>query len=245
MLKAFGWGALAASSLLIGAFIAFGVRVSSRTLGLIMAFGVGVLIGAVAYDLVADAVTISGGAGIVVGLLSGAFAFFIGDWLIDRAGGKDRKSATGRQAEGNPKAIVLGAVLDGIPESVVLGLSLLTGEGVSVAVLVAVFLSNLPESMAASSGLVQSGYPKNRVLLMWAVIVVVSGLASGFGFLFLDGASPSLLAAVNAFAAGAILTMVADTMSPEAYARAGPLSGIATTIGFTVAFGVAMWERTS
>jgi len=243
LLKAFGVGALAASSLLIGAFIAFGVRVSSRTLGLVMAFGVGVLIGAVAFDLVADAVDISGGAGIVVGLLAGAAVFFAGDWFIDRAGGKDRKSATGEQASGNPMAIVLGAVLDGIPESVVLGLSLLTGDGLSVAVLVAVFLSNLPESMAATTGLVKAGYPRSRVTLMWVAIVVVSGLAAGFGFLFLDHAEPRLLAAVNAFAAGAILTMVADTMAPEAYERAGPLSGIATTIGFTVAFAVATWER--
>lgn len=142
-MSAFLIGLLAASSLVIGATIALAHRVSQSTLGLIMAFGSGVLISAVAYDLVADAFATSGVVGIPAGMLCGAFAFFLGDLLIDRAGGKGRKSSTPVEG-GSAKAIVLGTVLDGLPESIVIGLSVLSGEGVSVAVVVAVFLSNLP-----------------------------------------------------------------------------------------------------
>jgi len=242
MLKATLVGTFAASSLLIGAGIAFALPVGRRTLGLIMAFGVGVLISAVAYDLVAEAFGLSKTVWLPLGLLAGSVAFFVGDYLIDRAGGEHRKSPTGEQASGSPMAIVLGAVLDGIPESVVLGLSLIGGN-VSLAVLVAVFLSNLPESMAATAGLVKAGYRRSRVAWMWVLIVVVSGLSSGLGFLWLDTAPPELLAFVDAFAAGAILTMLADTMMPEAYEDAGPLSGIVTTFGFLVAFAIATLEH--
>ena len=103
-----------------------------------MAFGAGVLISAVAYDLVADALEFAGGASIVIGLFLGAATFFIGDLLIDRKGGSGRKSIEGQDSSSSAMAIVLGTILDGIPESIVLGLTLLDGEGVSAAVLVAV-----------------------------------------------------------------------------------------------------------
>jgi hypothetical protein len=113
-----------------------------------MAFGSGVLISAVAYELVEDAFGTAGGSGAVgLGLFAGALTFFFGDLAIDRFGGEGRKSAAGGQDAGSALAILLGTVLDGIPESIVLGLSLLEGEGVSVAMLAAVFLSNLPEAL--------------------------------------------------------------------------------------------------
>jgi ZIP family zinc transporter len=226
----------------IGAAIALVHQVTERTLGLIMAFGSGVLISAIAYDLVADAYRTAGGVGITAGIFSGALAFFVGDMLIDRAGGKERKSIQ-RTEEGSAKAIVLGAVLDGIPESVVVGLSLLTGEGLSIAILAAVFLSNLPEAMAATTGLVGAGARPSRVLLMWTAVALVSATASAFGYALLGDASGGWIAYVQAFAAGAILTMLADTMMPEAFEHGGAVAGLATTLGFVLAFGLSVAEQ--
>ena len=243
MTEAFFSGALAASSLLLGALIAFWRPIKERTLGLVMAFGAGVLISAVTYDLVADAFELTEqGERIPLGLFVGALVFYGGDLLIDRAGGEERKAIKGSSSGGNPTAIVLGAVLDGIPESLVLGLSLLDGEGLSVTLLAAIFLSNLPESMAATVGLMKQGRSNGRIFLMWSVVVLVCALSSAVGFAVLDGASNSAIAFVEAFAAGAILTMLADTMMPEAYEHGGSSAGLSTTFGFTLAFLIASLE---
>ena len=229
---------------MIGAAIALVYRVGERTLGLIMAFGSGVLISAIAYDLVQDAFETAGGVGITAGILTGALAFFVGDVLIDRAGGHDRKSV--QHAEGSSaKAIVLGTVLDGIPESIVVGLTLLTGEGLSIAVVAAVFLSNLPEAMAATTGFVVAGARPARILLLWTAVALVSATASAIGYAVLGDASVGWVAYVQAFAAGAILTMLADTMMPEAFEHGGKVAGLATSLGFVLAFGLSVAERSA
>jgi ZIP family zinc transporter len=240
---AFIWGFVAASSLIIGGLIALAVRIPLRTLGLIMAFGAGVLISAVAYELVLDAFegTERGGA-IAIGLAAGALTFYAGDAAIDRMGGADRKSMKGRGAGGSALAIVLGIVLDGIPESVVLGLTLIGGGGVGVAVLAAVFLSNLPEAIAATTGLREGGWSGSHVTLLWLGVALVSGLAALVGFALMETAQPATVAFVQAFAGGAILTMLADTMMPEAYEHGGKAVGLVTTLGFFVAFTISTFE---
>jgi ZIP family zinc transporter len=236
--EALFWGLVASSSLVLGGLVGIYVRMSPRWIGVIMAFGAGVLISAVAYELVGEAVdTAAGGGGVALGLFGGAVTFFVGDALIDRMGGQGGE--VGDEAGGSALSIVLGTVLDGIPETAVLGLSLLAGEGVSVAVLVAVFLSNLPEAIAATTGLVAAGWPRGRVLGLWALVAVVCGLASLVGYVLLDGASPRTVAIVLAFAGGAVLTMLADAMMPEAFERGGKLAGLATTFGFALAFAVS------
>ena len=233
------WGVVAASSLLLGGVLAIWLPVSRRTLGLVMAFGAGVLISAVSFELVEEAFeTSTGEGGIALGLFLGSLTFFVGDWAIDRFGGAERKHSGGKQSGGFALAIVLGIVLDGIPESFVLGLTVLQAGEVSAAFLVAVFLSNLPEAIAASSGLTQSGWHRSRILGLWALVMAVSGLAALAGYVLLDGASPATIAFVLSFAAGAILTMLADTMMPEAFEHAGKLGGMVTTVGFAVAFAV-------
>jgi zinc transporter, ZIP family len=240
MTEAFFWGALAASSLLLGGLIALAFRVSGRLLGLVLAFGAGVLISAVAYELVEDAFSTSeGGAWVAAGLAAGALVYFTGDELIDRKGGEKRKSMGGEQEEGTALAIVLGIVLDGIPESVVIGLTLLEGGSVGVAMLVAVFLSNLPESIGATSGLAAAGWRRLHILGLWALVILASGLAALAGYSLFGDASPNTIAFVLAFAGGAILTMLAETMIPEAYARGGKAVGLVTTLGFGLAFAVS------
>jgi ZIP family zinc transporter len=243
VLGALAAGLVAASSLLLGGLVALLHEPRERTLGLIMAFGAGVLLSAVAYDLILEAQAISGGAGIPLGIAAGALTFFVGDRIIERAGGGDRKAVRKRAGVGSPKAIVLGTVLDGVPESIVVGLTLLGGEGVSIALLVAVFLSNVPEAMAGTSGLAASGVRGGRIMAMWALITAVSGIAALAGYGLLGGAPQWAVAFVLAFAAGAVLTMLADTMMPEAFERGGQVAGLATTLGFVVAFTIAYLEQ--
>jgi ZIP family zinc transporter len=239
MAAAFGWGTLAASSLVIGAVIALLLRISLRAIGLIMAFGAGVLISAVAFDLVEDAVGKSSGHGwVAAGVFAGCGVFFGGDRLIDHLGGGDRKDADGGQKSGSAMAIVLGSVLDGIPESMVIGLTIYEGGAVGAAYLAAVFISNLPESISSTAGLVTGGWKHSRILWMWIAIALISGLASLAGYGLFQHASPDTVAFVLAFAAGAILTMLADTMMPEAYEHGGKLVGVVTTLGFAVAFTI-------
>src|SRR5512132_3988490 len=222
----FAWGAFAGSSLLIGALIALRFRISLRWIGLIMAFGSGVLISAVAFDLIQESFDLAGGGGhVVIGLVAGCLVFFVGDELIGRLGGAERK---------NP----LGAVLDGVPESMVIGLTLIQGGSIGVAYISAVFLSNLPEGISATRGLIDSGWRQSRVLGLWALIVGVAALASLAGYTLLEGASDNTVAFVQTFAGGAILTMLATTMMPEAYEHGGNRVGIATTLGFATAYAI-------
>jgi zinc transporter, ZIP family len=241
--EAFAWGLIAASSLLLGGLLALRRPMGLRPLGLIMAFGAGVLISAVAYELVEDAFGYAGGSGAVaLGLFAGAFTFYFGDVAIDRFGGDGRKSAAGGQDAGSALAIVLGTVLDGIPESIVLGLSLLGGGGVSVAMLAAVFLSNLPEALSSTVGLSKSGWSRSRISGLWALVTLVSALSALAGYALFDEASPSMIAFVQSFAGGALLTMLADTMMPEAFRYGGKQVGLLTTLGFALAFGISTLE---
>ncbi len=238
MIEALFWGLIAGSSLLVGGALALALRIPTRVLGLVMAFGAGVLISAVAYELVEEAVNTSGGqGGLAAGLFAGAIVFAIGDEILERYGAADRKRSQREQA-GSPLALVLGIVLDGVPEAMVIGLSLLEGGAVGVAVLVAVFLANLPEAIAATTGLTRSGWKRGQVMSLWIAVTVVTGLASLAGYILFEDASPQLLAFVLAFAGGAILTMLAETMMPEAFEHAGRSVGLATTLGFAVSFAI-------
>ena len=239
MAAAFGWGILASSSLVLGAVVALAFRISLRVIGLIMGFGSGVLISAVAFDLVEEAAGKSSGHGwLIAGIFAGCGVFFGGDLLIDRFGGGERKDATGRQESGSALAIVLGTVLDGIPESMVIGLTIFEGGAVGAAYLIAVFISNLPESISSTAGLVAGGWRRSRILWLWIAIALVSGLASLAGYGLFQNSSPDTVAFVLAFAAGAILTMLADTMMPEAFEHGGKLAGVLTTLGFATAFTI-------
>jgi zinc transporter, ZIP family len=243
MWEALGWGLFAGSSLILGGAIALRFRIRERLLGLIMAFGAGVLISAVSFELVAEAFeTAAGSGGLALGLACGALTFFVGDAIIDRMGGAGRGSMHGTAGAGSALAIVLGIVLDGIPESAVIGLGLLDGAGVSVAVIAAVFLSNLPEAIAATHGLRADGWEQRKILGLWTAVTIVCGLSSLLGYVALDSAGPSALAFVLAFAGGAILTMLADTMMPEAFEHGGKLVGLVTTLGFGLAFALTMLE---
>jgi ZIP family zinc transporter len=236
MTSAFFWGLFAASSLFIGGLLAFWFRISNKMLGLIMAFGSGVLISAVAFELAHESVELSHGSGMeTLGLFAGAIVFFAGDWLISHLGGEARKSIGAAHDTALGLPITLGIVLDGVPESIVIGLSLLGGHTVSLAMLLAVFISNVPEAIAATTGLGAGGWSRLRILRLWLLIAVVCGGASLAGFVVLAQASNATQAFINMFAGGAILVMLADTMIPEAFAHGGKPAGLVNVMGFALA----------
>jgi ZIP family zinc transporter len=241
--EAFLWGLVAGSSLVLGGAIALRAPITRRHVGLIMAFGAGVLISAVAFELVHEAFETSAGeGGIALGLLAGSTVFFAAEVLIDRLGTR-RRASTGELSAPGPveagRAIVLGIILDGIPESLVLGLTVLQAGSVSIAFLVAVFIANLPEAIAATVALERAGRSTTRIMRFWALVALGFGLASLLGYAVLDTASPRTVAIVLAFAGGAILTMLANTMMPEALHYGGKVVGFVTTLGFALAFGIS------
>jgi zinc transporter, ZIP family len=240
MVEAFCWGGLGACALLLGALIAYQLAPGRRTIAAVMASGSGMLIGSVSFELIEEALKTRTTAWVALFMLVGALVFAAGNWLLSRRGGGERKDPSGAQVDGSPLAIVLGSVLDGIPESFVLGLTVLQG-GVSPALFAGVVLSNLPEGMSSSSGLKAAGWPRRRVMVMWLAVVVVSALAAAAGYVSLDVASGLTGATARAFAAGALLAMVASALLPEAYAvdhlSTGPLvvAGFAASIALSAA----------
>jgi len=236
VLEAAFWGFVGGAALFIGAAMALYLHTSMRFVGLVMGFGTGVLFSAVAFELTREAYDRAGADAVVLGLLAGSLVFFAGDWVIDHRGGNRRKSPTGMQPEATGSALVLGALLDGIPESAAIGVSLIGGGGVGIAVVAAVFLSNIPEGLSATSGMKNSGRSTGYILGLWAAVAAASTLAAALGYVLLGGVSPTVVAAVQAFAAGAILTMLSDTMVPEAVKHAGSLVGLVTALGFVCAF---------
>jgi ZIP family zinc transporter len=240
--EAFVWGTVAGGSLVVGGVVALRVALTRRMVGLIMAFGAGVLLSAVAYELVHEAFeTSAGDGGVAVGLLAGSVVFFGAEKLIDRfvAEVPDESQDLAGRAKQVGRAIVLGIILDGIPESLVLGLTVLEAGTVSAALLVAVFLSNLPEAIAATIALTRAGRNPTMIMRFWILVALGFGVTSLLGYVVLDSASPRTVAFVLAFAGGAVLTMLANTMMPEALHHGGKLAGLLTTVGFALAFAIS------
>lgn len=235
------WGLLAGGALVLGAGIAWFVRVPQRVVAVIMAFGSGVLISALSFDLVDEAEATGGLVPTAAGFMGGAVIYVAANVALARRGAHHRKRSQGQQSSeeekpGSGAAIAVGALLDGIPESIVLGLSLLGGGGVGVPVFAAIFLSNLPEGLSSAAGMKASGRGARYVFGVWGAIAVTTGLSGLLGCLLLEGASPATIAAITALAAGAILAMVADTMIPEAFESTHMYAGLAATSGFITAF---------
>ena len=208
---------------------------SRRLIAVVMALGAGVLVSSVAFELMDEAYRLGGLDAAASGLLLGAAVFFLADRAVNKRGGGRRKNSGGQQG-GSATAIAIGALLDGIPESAAIGISLIEGSGVGIALVVAVFLSNVPEGLSSAAGMKRAGRSTTYVLGLWGAVTLASTLAAMFGYLFLAGASENVVAAIQAFAAGAILTMLASTMMPEAYEEGGPIVGLVTTVGFLLAF---------
>lgn len=235
MWSALGWGALAASSLVIGAALALVRRWPDRAIGLILAFGAGALISAVSFELAEEGIDVGGGASVGVGLALGAVTYFVLDWLVDRAGSSE--PGGGKSSAGS--SLALGAFLDGIPEQLVFGIGLALGGGVSVGLLVAIFVSNLPEAIGSASAMREAGRSRASILGLWCAVAAVCTLATVVGYATADASREQLQGIINGFAAGALLVMLVDSMIPDARSKAGRPAGLATVLGFAVATGLS------
>jgi len=233
MLNAFLIGLLATSSLVIGGIVASRFSLSKRAIGIIMGFGAGTLISAISYELIFEAVKIAKGTGFpAYGLFAGAFTFFFADKLIEKFSSGSPNNADLSKSTKLIVPMVLAIILDGIPESIVLGLGMFEDGSVSLAMLVAVFISNLPEAIAGSTGMKAGGWSKNKIILLWLFIALVCAASTVAGYTLFVGASERWMAFILAFAGGAILMMLSNSMIPEAYEHAGKLAGVFTVLGF-------------
>jgi ZIP family zinc transporter len=226
---ALGWGALAASSLVLGALLGIARQWPDRIVGLVLAFGAGALISAVSFDLAQEGAQVGDPGFLGIGLALGAFTYFGLDRLLSR-----RSRASGGAGGAGP-ALALGAFLDGIPEQLVLGIGIAAGEGVSVGLLVAIFVSNLPEAIGSSTDMRAAGTDVSRIRRLWLLVALICTAATVAGYGIADSVGGNVNATVDGFAAGALLVMLIDSMIPEAVRKGGDVSGLVTVLGFAVA----------
>jgi ZIP family zinc transporter len=235
------WGFIAGSALLIGAGVGVIFSLPKRVVAYVMAFGSGVLISAISFDLMAGAYRRGGFDSTSAGFLAGAGIYSALNWLLSRKGAKDRKRSGGQQpseeeSPGSGMAIAVGALLDGIPESMVIGLSLIGGGSVGLVAVIAIFISNIPEGLSSSAGMKKAGRSATYIFGLWTAITLISAVAALVGYAACQGASGDFIAAITALAAGAMLAMLADTMMPEAFDDVRNWAGLITVLGFLTAF---------
>ena len=171
-LQAALWGLVSGGALVIGAAVGYRVAVPPRVIAGIMAFGSGVLISALSFELMDEAFERGGFDSTAAGFLGGALVYTVANWLLARQGAKHRKRSgsheenhqpTEEESGGSGLAIAVGALLDGVPESIVIGLSLLKGGGVSLVAAIAIFLSNIPEGLSSAAGMKKAGRPSGYI----------------------------------------------------------------------------------
>jgi ZIP family zinc transporter len=223
LLSALAWGALSASSLVVGALLGLARDWPDRQVGIVLSFGAGALISAVSFELVEEGTHVGGAGAVGLGLAVGAVVYFAADRAVEA-----RSSGAG-------SALALGAFLDGIPEQAVLGIGIASGEGVSVGLLAAIFVSNLPEAIGSATEMRTGGVGAARIRRLWIGVAIVCALAAGAGYAIADATGGNVQAAINGFAAGALLVMLIDSMIPDARQKAGQVAGLATVLGFAVA----------
>lgn len=232
-LAALVWGAVAASSLVVRAVLGVVRTWSDRAVGIVLGFGAGALVASVSFELAEEGLRVGGALPVAAGLAVGALTYWLADRAVERMGWRSAGGGAGA-------ALAVGALLDGIPEQAVVGISLATGEGLGIALLVAVFVSNLPEAVGSSADLLASGRSRRQVLLLWTGVAALCTLATVAGYLTADAVGGSGRAAVDGFAAGALLVMLVDSMVPEAVGKARDVAGLATVVGFALAAGLSL-----
>lgn len=236
-LQALLWGTVAGSALLLGSGAAWWLKIPKVWVSAIMAFGAGVLISALAFELVLEAYGTGGLGATLGGVIVGAVLYFGANRLLDWRTGKRQEQRSGEQ-ESSGSALAVGALIDGIPESVALGLTVVASASINPAMLIAIFISNVPEGLASTAQMKESGRKGSSIAALWGSIAISCGIAAFLGALLLESMPGEVLAFATAVAAGGILTMIADTMIPEAYKVEHDYTGLLVTSGFLAAFSL-------
>lgn len=241
IMTAASWGLLSASSLLIGAVIGYFVKLSKKTIASLMGYGSGVLIAALCFSQIPEAHELGGTTIVLIGLLVGGITFLLASQLIDSIQ-KKKQNHLGADHPNVAMLLALGALLDGVPESLSLGLGFLEGGNLSIVLLVAIFLSNLPEGLGSAASMREEGKSAKKVLILWGTIVVLCALSAALAPALLANASPLTLAFISAFSAGAVLCMLVDSMIPEAFETTHAWTGIIVLLGFMTAFALQQYS---
>jgi ZIP family zinc transporter len=241
MNQALFYGSISGFALIFGALVGVYFKFKARTLASFMAFGSGVLLCAVTFGLVNEAFTHGGFEPVIIGFLSGGIIFLIGDYFLHHVGARTHRKypLIHSDKDTNGKLIVLGALLDGIPESVALGVVLFCEQNIGLLMLVAIALSNFPESISSVPGLIKENFSKNKILLIWIVVGVLTAIVTWLSFVFLHDLHPKSIGTLEAFAAGAILMMLSDSMIPESYKEGGFGVAVFTLFGFLTSFVIS------
>jgi ZIP family zinc transporter len=225
------WGSVAAVSLVLGAVLGVARQWHDGLIGVVLGFGAGALISSISFELTAEGFQLGGAMPLTLGIAAGALAFFFADRGVKRLGNRIGGAA------GLPLA--LGALLDGIPEQAVLGIGLAQGEGVSVALLAAIFVSNLPEAIGSSTDMKIGGVRPRVIIFLWIAVAAVCAMSTVGGYAVSRVTAERFEGAVDGFAAGALLVMLVGSMIPEATTKAGEKTGLAAVLGFAVAAGLS------
>ncbi|WP_257347510.1 ZIP family metal transporter [Pseudalkalibacillus decolorationis] len=231
MWLALATGAIAGSSVFLGALTGIFVRLREMYIAVIMAFGAGILLGASVFELLTESVEMGGLIFTSTGFLLGSLIFTGFNLYLAKKGGHKRKSSDVKPSGHSGKAILFGTILDAIPESVIIGVAILQNGTIGWLLVIAVFISNFPEGLSSSVGLKKNGYSNKKILVMWGVVCILAGLSSLAGYFFFEDTSPQTIAMISSFAAGGIIAMVTDTMVPESFRKGGPLVGFVTSLG--------------
>ena len=226
MLEAFGLGLLGASSLLLAGLLACWIDVPARLVGILAGFGAGALIAAISFDLVVEAEDVLDRWQFALWMLVGVVVFLLADKAVE--------SRFGEAGVGGAMGIVVGSVVDGVPESAIFGIQVGTAFPISLSFMAAVFISNIPQSIAPSADLSAAGWSARRVGTLWFWVVLACGVAAALGYLATDLTSGAQGGRMAALAAGGLLAMLTNSLMPFAFERGGALAGAATAVGFCV-----------
>jgi len=241
MYQAILFGGISGCALVLGAFVALRYKFKQKTVAAIMAFGAGVLICALTFGLMDSAFGHGGFDASVGGFLAGGLVFILGDYWLHIYGGRKhrRRPLFKAKKSSNGSVITLGAVLDGIPESIALGVALFNGAATGVLMLVALFLSNFPESVSSVPGLLKEKFSRRQILGLWLIVGMVTVIVTVASYTLFSHIDTNIIGWLEAFAAGAILAMLAESMIPEAFEEGGVAVGVLTILGFLVAFVIS------
>lgn len=233
------WGLVAGSALIIGSAVGLYVQLSRRVVAGIMAFGSGILISVIAFNLMDEAFARGGLLPSAGGFLAGATLFTVASVIVSRSGARHRKRSRRASEEAAATAITIGTIMDDIPEAIIIGVSLIDGKGVALVAVIAIFVSNIPEALSSSVGLKSAGRKPAHIFLLWTTIMCLSGVLSLFGYLSFADVPREVVAVIQTAAAGALLAMIADTMIPEAFAETHDAAGLITALGFLAGFALS------